>query len=807
MMSFRLMGRELLRTKPQLAWKTMDLDAWLDATCRDILDESDAILDPRFQLVYSIGNQRIMDGQPDRWVITQRLLALFASEAYRLQTEGSRDIEVDFRGRSFPMITFLNHDVGHILLDRVVEQIGRGKLLGISLLHCSAAVRQAVLEFIRESSVCESTLTLVEQEFGSSASWKILLLCRGLIANNVLLFALQQKRWLVNYGLDLSRCRMAVPYRAKGVPSISAEFGHPDVAIVLTCLSYYYSGLTSTQLRHAFENLFRESDPSSEYALWAQDCPTLSIQSLHGINLEDDRSWDETILPQLRFSKSAADYFMATVVFPHEGKEFPAKLSTSAWDIPSKSQPSTGFSGTNDNKFLLPLSIHQNDLPQLHRTNAMVANMLLQRENRQYVEAKDSCGKRLSTEGLLKLLCASSPQISVFIDVGAQVLEASNEDVARKWLQLSPNADAAVFFDEADEKRVLDRHGFVERLSNSGFHQNLDRCLIYLDEVHTRGVDISMPTQARAAVTLGPRTTKDRLVQACMRMRKLNCHHLEEPEGRTLHEMYGGGSGQPAFRSCLTSEPARQDATVQHLLSEWATFKSGHSRDWTLQEEQEREIAHEVEQERELQRPPPAEALAHTLDPAVRAFVQNGTFPENGALTTHGRADEFLRPVTWLLSSRRSDRTDVFVIISPYEANALLPALRQETAAAAVRLHVYAAKTSRAMLGDFTGLDFYTVSGTGSGEAEYTPPPPPPPLLVAQLGLLAGSLFFDSYAAYRLVADFLGIVTDAAGVGDGGVVVGADGFVQMEARRRVGWPVKSPFVRSPIVYCPYRGAR
>ncbi|OMP85161.1 hypothetical protein BK809_0000260 [Diplodia seriata] len=929
MMSFRLMGRELLRTKSQLAWKMMDLDAWLDATCRDILDESDAILDPRFQLVYSIGNQRIMDGQPDRWVITQRLLALFASEAYRLQTEGSRDIEVDFRGRSFPTITFLNHEVGHILLGRVVEQIGRGKLLGISLLHCSAAVRQAVLEFIRESSVCESTLTLVEQEFGSSASWKNLLLCRGLIANNVLLFALQQKRWLVNYGLDLSRCRMAVPYRAKGVPSISAEFGHPDVAIVLTCLSYYYSGLTSSQLRHAFENLFRESDPSSEYALWAQDCPTLSIQSLHGINLEDDRSWDETILPQLRFSKSAADYFMATVVFPHEGKEFPAKLSTSAWDIPSQSQPSTGFSGTNDNKFLLPLSIHQNDLPQLHRTNAMVANMLLQRENRQYVEAKDSSGKRLSTEGLLELLCASSPQISVFIDVGAQVLEASNEDVARKWLQLSPNADAAVFFDEADEKRVLDRHGFVERLSNSGFHQNLDSCLIYLDEVHTRGVDISMPTHARAAVTLGPRTTKDRLVQACMRMRKLNCHQsliffappevhqeilalsdkqqcskldsldvlrwsfeqtcratssvkplwimqglehshrerlcaeylqedtskrhtevfcssLEEPEGRTLHEMYGGGSGQPAFRSCLTSEPARQDATVQHLLSEWATFKSGHSRDWTLQEEQEREIAHEVEQERELQRPPPAEALAHTLDPAVRAFVQNGTFPENGAppscinpafasslrstsafphllhaataahtvadtlyattdfvrtvaLTTHGRADEFLRPITWLLSSRLSDRNDVFVIISPYEANALLPALRQETAAAAVRLHVYAAKTSRAMLGDFGGLDFYTVCGTGSGEAEYTPPPP---LLVAQLGLLAGSLFFDSYAAYRLVADFLGIVTDAAGVGDGGGGggVGADGFVQMEKRRRGGWPVQSPFVRSPIVF-------
>ena len=34
---------------------------------------------------------------------------------------------------------------------------------------------------------------------------------------------------------------MAVPFRAKDVAADRTEFGHPDVALVLTQLSYYYS--------------------------------------------------------------------------------------------------------------------------------------------------------------------------------------------------------------------------------------------------------------------------------------------------------------------------------------------------------------------------------------------------------------------------------------------------------------------------------------------------------------------------------------------------------------------------------------
>lgn len=46
--------------------------------------------------------------------------------------------------------------------------------------------------------------------------------------------------------------RMAVPFRAKDVASDRIEFGHPDVAILLSQLSYYYSGLTDEQMEHCF---------------------------------------------------------------------------------------------------------------------------------------------------------------------------------------------------------------------------------------------------------------------------------------------------------------------------------------------------------------------------------------------------------------------------------------------------------------------------------------------------------------------------------------------------------------------------
>lgn len=50
---------------------------------------------------------------------------------------------------------------------------------------------------------------------------------------------------------------MAIPFKAKDVAAEMTEFGHPDVAICLTQLSYYYSGNFSQKKIYFYKNLKR----------------------------------------------------------------------------------------------------------------------------------------------------------------------------------------------------------------------------------------------------------------------------------------------------------------------------------------------------------------------------------------------------------------------------------------------------------------------------------------------------------------------------------------------------------------------
>ncbi|KAH9056880.1 hypothetical protein EDB87DRAFT_1154644 [Lactarius vividus] len=128
---------------------------------------------------------------------------------------------------------------------------------------------------------------------------------------------------------------------------------------------------------------------------------------------------------------------------------------------------------------------------------------------------------RLSCSTFLRRLVRQDPEIRVLLDVGAQMLELQNEELARHWLFLVPHISAAIFFDESDHLTVLTQDGTIEPLTTSPINRQLDKCIVYLDDAHTRGTDLKLPRETRAAVTLGPKVTKDRLLQGCMRMRQL----------------------------------------------------------------------------------------------------------------------------------------------------------------------------------------------------------------------------------------------------------------------------------------------
>lgn len=147
------------------------------------------------------------------------------------------------------------------------------------------------------------------------------------------------------------------------------------------------------------------------------------------------------------------------------------------------------------------------------------------------------------------------------------MLELRNEQLIRQWLTLRPDIAAGVFFDDSDQLAVLSQDGTVESLLSSPFSQQLHLCIVYLDDAHTRGTDLKLPSHFRAATTLGPKVTKDRLVQGkvscestpriplkvaigCMRMRKLghgqSVMFCAPPEvDRRIREVSGLHQSQP----------------------------------------------------------------------------------------------------------------------------------------------------------------------------------------------------------------------------------------------------------------------
>ncbi|KAK6601216.1 hypothetical protein H4I96_06557 [Botrytis cinerea] len=413
------------------------------------------------QLIYPSGPQISVDG---------------------IQTVGN--IEVTERTAGFPILHLLREDVEDALHYRIINDICNGRipflrLTGSSITVGKIWIRQVLSDHDIDDELIEKVSALFKDK---SSARKNILLVRGLLLNRILLLCLK-KRWNVQYGLHPNRDPIAVPFDAKGVPSEQAEFGHPDVSILFTCLAFYYTGLNLSQFQQSLQLVLKSDDQQ---------------QSMIG-------------------------GLAALILYQN------IKLQASGWDIPLFSKPlteetiwcpkTTGFSGTNDNKMMLPLSIKQDDLPSLCQTNAEVLVYILQSRNRQYKLASRN-GRRMKEEELLKRI--KNSKIKVLIDAGAYILEMDNKTLVKKWLKIDSGPQAAVYFGDDNRAWVQYRGGKdVVPLLATPFAENLEDCLVYIDEAHTRGVDLKLPQQAHGALTLGLGQTKDHMVQAAMRLRQL----------------------------------------------------------------------------------------------------------------------------------------------------------------------------------------------------------------------------------------------------------------------------------------------
>ena len=519
-LSFKLMGVDYslhARNNNPTTTELLKTQRWLERCSRDILDESDEILHVRYQLVYTVGHQQRIEHHPDRWIIIQQVLSLVRKHALCLQSLFPSSTEVgESRDGSFPHIRILRGNAVIWLASRITEDALNGCLPSCTFGPLPEAIRRIALDFLCKAEIPPLSYAAIRDHFVDNSAWNSLLLLRGLLGNGILGYVLKERRWRVDYGLDLTRTSLAVPYRAKDVPSPRAEFGHPDVAITLTCLSYYYQGLSNDQVEVCFRHLLKLDNPAMEYESWVDANPSVpqELREICAVNIRDIEQLRNHLVPLFSWNQAVIDFFLAQVVFPREAKEFPEKIATSGWDIAEcKAHTTTGFSGTNDNQYLLPTSMTQCDPLDQKSTNAKVLTYLLQPENDNYLCSQELGCPRPSVQELLELLVRQTPQIQVLLDVGAQILEMRNEELVQNWLKLRTDIPAAIFFDDNDHMTVMTQDGTKESLISSPFNQQLDKCLVYLDDVHTRGTDLKLPRSSRAAIMLGPKVTKDRLLQ------------------------------------------------------------------------------------------------------------------------------------------------------------------------------------------------------------------------------------------------------------------------------------------------------
>jgi hypothetical protein len=277
------------------------------------------------------------------------------------------------------------------------------------------------------------------------------------------------------------------------------------------------------------------------------------------------------------------------------------------------------------------------------------------------------------------------------------------------------------------------------------------------------------------------RTAMDKYNTGCLSLSAL-AKILREKEFRTFKELYGVRENNSLFEWAVGEDGlSERQRSIQAKCQE---FGIALSRGSAMLEEQERELAHEKEEERQVERVSGNSPLKHAIDPALRPFIQSGStsssfisfvdclegtsqgssvltlsnsfFQSSNLRATEdfsrtiagghipGFMDDFLRPVRWILRSNK--RPNMLLLISPFEANELLPEIRRSDSA---RLHLYSPRVSRqvASLEDFK---FFVVPQLRDSTL-------PPSRTIQELNLFAGQLFFRDKESLKEVCNMLGL--------------------------------------------------
>ncbi|KAF0710192.1 Aste57867_5643 [Aphanomyces stellatus] len=503
----------------------------------DLFDECDALFHHRYQLVYAVGSPAPLSQCDIRATTAQALLCLLNATTDSpvdkwLQQHGttvavpSACMFRRIRLRDDPSDT--RHAFRVALLNTLVASPPlEFKWLQSFLATTDAATRDACV-----AAIVDKAAPVTRFESLPDVQFKYLLTLRGYLGFGLLEHALEQ-RHRVDYGLDTGReKRVAVPFRAADVPSDRAEFGHPDIGMLLTTLAYYYQGLSSSQVLEAIHVLLSLGLPaqiriydavvaSLHAELSAAERDTMG----HVSKLDPTNTTQmDLVVSKLAHSMELINFWLQRCVLDTDLAQFPARIATSAWDL-AQSTHAKGFSGTNDTNAILPLQITPMDpsIPSILGTNGrMVAQLLAHTQSAHFLPPHN-------TQPLWQSLVefAMRANHDALIDTGSLLAGVSNRAIASfmaTHAALAPKFRAVVYFcPAAHQWLALNRHTRQTLELHVSPIKERDAFVLF-DDARSRGTDMQLRPTAVATLTLGPKLTKDKLMQGAGRLRLLGHH-------------------------------------------------------------------------------------------------------------------------------------------------------------------------------------------------------------------------------------------------------------------------------------------
>ncbi|KAE9143708.1 hypothetical protein PF005_g12395 [Phytophthora fragariae] len=452
------------------------LDAILDSDqFVDVLDECDALLHHKYHLVYAVGTPIPLCSGVERWMAAEALLRVLVDKSPKsrvrkvLQAPHVSCSSPDYLSRfgayegtrlntvvesTEPLRDELKRALVLDLIDNAPFEFMWLKTFG------DAGARDSLVQAITDStSSLEGALGDRMQKLAPYITQ--LLALRGLVAFGVFEHCLE-KRYRVNFGLSSPGTRpkkIAIPFRAADVPSERSEFSHPDVCIVLTLLGYYHGGLTDDEVRSAFRMLLRLdiSEQEQQYNRWYSGVQSRlnaeerkALCDVRHVSLADARQF-ETLCRVYKFCMEMINFYFNTCVFPKDTQQYPQRLSRTAWNL-AAGDNNIGFSGTNDNHRLLPLSVTQRE-PNEHSllgTNGKMIDKILQVTHSYDVVRSGPQRSTLPWQSVL--LFAMDKKAQALIDTGALLAGVTNNDAAEFLLRQTDFSFAGVtYYDSREE--------------------------------------------------------------------------------------------------------------------------------------------------------------------------------------------------------------------------------------------------------------------------------------------------------------------------------------------------------------------